>query len=1509
MILKKIHIFRLSLCWLVYIFICLFSVPLKAQTPVSGNISDTTWSKENSPYQVTGDITIQSLIIEPGVEVQFQGNYQFNITGRLTAIGSKQDSIRFSSSPANVNGWRGLLFDTGSSASELTCCIIDDANLYGVRFESPVRRFEKCRISNSAASGIDIVAAAVEIKRCVITSNTAHGISVSSAGRADILNCILSSNTNNGINIDGGSVHLTNSSVKSNGQGGIFLLQATDTLIMTNSNVVYNISVPGIFSIGNQLSIKNSIVYFNGSGISSASGTVTYSDIQGGYTGAGNIVSDSLFANTSTYELLSNSPCIDGGNPDTDYNDICFPPSKGTARNDMGIYGGPAACGWYDPLFVNPAAMAFGQVTVGDTVQLPLSIKNYSDSMLTITRMQLTGTDQAQFSFSQSIPLNIAPLDSVQLPVQFFPDQIRAFSATLVIATPQDSLQVPLNGSGVIPDIFVTPASVNFNTVDVGDSLLNFVRIYNVGQGTLKIQDLDSSDPAFATRLFNTPVNIRSGQQDTLYILFKPDTTQVYSEHIIIYSNDPDEAQFNIDVTGTGLAPILTVSDSLNFAAVLLNQDSTSSVVLKNTGNDTLQIYSKNISGTDSLSFQIISSVGAVILPPAAEDTVQILFQPAVTRLYSALLRIESNDPFLNPRYVTLRGSGVIPALALNSEVLDFGQVQVNSDSVLDLIITNNGSAVLQVRDIVILPDSSAFTIINGGQNFNLPPDGSADSILISFLPMTAGAASAVLQMLSNDPAHDTLNIPLSGRGVNFEIAVTPDDSLDFARVPVGQDSTLTLLLENLGSGDLQVRAHIAGVDSVQFGLAGGDSSFVITENSPQHLLQIFFNPVNRGTKNAVLQIFSNDTDHPSILINLSGYALAAEIFCAQNSISFDETYIWENNTRSITIFNLGELALIIDSLRISGPDSAEFLVPNLNLPLSIPAGPDSQPVQVQFNPLSAGIKNDLLLIYSNDPRSPASIDLNALARLDLTQATMAIDTSSLNFTAGSNGTVRIIAQDDECIIQTVSVFVKSGGEQIYQQIYFTQNNDTMWSAVIPGQQITERGLEYYLQARHGGAITAYPYEGAAEPAIGIVRVPALSFPQATLSSKYQMISIPVQTGEQKLSDLFEDDLGIYNNINYRYFDWNSDSAEYEELSDLDMPLPPGKALWLITRTSTVLDLANAQSNLDTADFTLPLKAGWNMIANPFAFTVSWDQIDHDYIQGNTLWYYNGDAWIMDSALVPYRGYAVQVISDTALYIPAQETESPVMPKPASTAEWDLQITADNGTQYDYCNYAGIRLAASDGWDICDISEPPGIGTFISLYFQKDTTISFPGRLAGDFREPDHELYIYNLTLDNNCAGKTRIQVLPHNLPDSFDWLVLSVHNKIRYPKESWTTEKSQENFQLVVGTKSALQPVLAEYREIPGRFQLTQNFPNPFNPATTIVYQLPQSATISIHIFDILGKKVRTLQPEIRQEAGYYQLRWDGKNEHNEPVASAVYILFLHSDKYQHAIKMILQR
>jgi len=108
----------------------------------------------------------------------------------------------------------------------------------------------------------------------------------------------------------------------------------------------------GIYGFGSvQASIRNNIVWGNtvpgNIQISGGSFTVRYCNVQGGYTGAGNINSDPMFAD-SNYILQPNSPCVDKGDSSAIYNDPEDPnnptfakyPSRGTLRNDMGAYGG-----------------------------------------------------------------------------------------------------------------------------------------------------------------------------------------------------------------------------------------------------------------------------------------------------------------------------------------------------------------------------------------------------------------------------------------------------------------------------------------------------------------------------------------------------------------------------------------------------------------------------------------------------------------------------------------------------------------------------------------------------------------------------------------------------------------------------------------------------------------------------------------------------------------------------------------------------------------------------------------------------------------------------------------------------------------------------------------------------------------------------------------------------------------------------------------------------------------
>ncbi len=90
--------------------------------------------------------------------------------------------------------------------------------------------------------------------------------------------------------------------------------------------------------------------------------------------------------------------------------------------------------------------------------------------------------------------------------------------------------------------------------------------------------------------------------------------------------------------------------------------------------------------------------------------------------------------------------------------------------------------------------------------------------------------------------------------------------------------------------------------------------------------------------------------------------------------------------------------------------------------------------------------------------------------------------------------------------------------------------------------------------------------------------------------------------------------------------------------------------------------------------------------------------------------------------------------------------------------------------------------------------------------------------------------------------------------------------------------------------------------------FSLSQNYPNPFNPSTTIEYSLARTGPVDIAIFDVNGRKVRTLAGGIERQ-GTHKAVWNGKNDRGTPVASGVYFYRLIAGDFTQIRKMILLR
>jgi hypothetical protein len=92
----------------------------------------------------------------------------------------------------------------------------------------------------------------------------------------------------------------------------------------------------------------------------------------------------------------------------------------------------------------------------------------------------------------------------------------------------------------------------------------------------------------------------------------------------------------------------------------------------------------------------------------------------------------------------------------------------------------------------------------------------------------------------------------------------------------------------------------------------------------------------------------------------------------------------------------------------------------------------------------------------------------------------------------------------------------------------------------------------------------------------------------------------------------------------------------------------------------------------------------------------------------------------------------------------------------------------------------------------------------------------------------------------------------------------------------------------------------------LPEDFNLSQNFPNPFNPSTVISYSLPMNSFVTLIIYDLLGREVKTLVNN-EQNSGTYNVQWTGENNYGSKVSSGLYIYTIRTGQFNESRKMVL--
>jgi hypothetical protein len=315
----------------------------------------------------------------------------------------------------------------------------------------------------------------------------------------------------------------------------------------------------------------------------------------------------------------------------------------------------------------------------------------------------------------------------------------------------------------------------------------------------------------------------------------------------------------------------------------------------------------------------------------------------------------------------------------------------------------------------------------------------------------------------------------------------------------------------------------------------------------------------------------------------------------------------------------------------------------------------------------------------------------------------------------------------------------------------------------------------------------------------------------------------------------------------------------------------------------------------------------------------------------------NGELDFAGLALDDYTSYTVSLRGQNANGDYNAEATQPFNTYSAllgdSDADWDVDLTDLNAL---VAAWPGIDIGPATGAapymapsfdqqsDIHDISvfarnwawtagsrgieqiQPTGVTPLIDdlniIKFGNTITIEIPEGITSGRIQIDKPTDGTSFRMVNNLSDMLVLeddgdfyQLAFGNLSKTTGMITLEVNNgadKMNLAYEMFTSQGSVESSSVVISD--------------PTENKLYQNYPNPFNTETTIKYDLAESTSVTIHIYNMLGDLVKVID-QGDQTPGQYTVIWDATNDNNEMVSSGVYLYQLRTKNYNKAEKMTL--
>ena len=569
---------------------------------------------------------------------------------------------------------------------------------------------------------------------------------------------------------------------------------------------------------------------------------------------------------------------------------------------------------------------SFGQLEISQRKNQTFNISNTGELTLTIKGISFVGDYDQFYVDDSSMETILESGSSTTITVSFIPTRSGTFTMKLVLESddPDDEIfTFNLTGVGIESsqtsskpelEVYYNITKLNNRTqlhlgkLFIGTSEIVELLIKNEGETSLYINDINYSGnlSQFSREEPDIPTILAKDEYTTLRIIFHPDSTGTYELEVSFVTNDPDENDFTVTITGegnatpepdikisTGNMEILPGITSYDFGYVQKTMESEPvSFKIENTGNEDLKIYSINTTGTDNTDFILDTQNVQETISPGDSTLFYIIFKPSTEGEKIASVIISTNDPDNQEQtfIFEIKGMGtteVVPNIQVSVDSVkitsgsigyDFGVVTIGeSTPSVTFTIQNTGTEPLGVSDMTKSgADSENFILDSTSIPAYLSPL-STIFFTVTYNPSYKGKHSVEISIESNDPDTDPFTFIINGEASekdtpNMQIYLNGQPYYDgssyyFGEITPSESSDpVTFTIVNEGSAELRINTYKKrGGEIKDFEVNFPNTPLTIPQGG-QEYFTVTFSPSNSDSKSTRLEILSNSGKYNILL-------------------------------------------------------------------------------------------------------------------------------------------------------------------------------------------------------------------------------------------------------------------------------------------------------------------------------------------------------------------------------------------------------------------------------------------------------------------------------------------------------------------------------------------------------------------------------------------------------------------------------------------------------------------